>query len=109
MIEALPKPIADYVAASNAHAPDAAAACFAEDAVAFDENREYAGRAAIRIWIAESDRRYRPSLEISGFTRSGETAVLTGRVSGTFPGSPVVLRYVFTVRGEEIVRLVIEV
>ncbi|MDQ7830879.1 MAG: nuclear transport factor 2 family protein [Desulfovibrionaceae bacterium] len=109
MIEALPKPIADYVAASNAHAPDAVAACFAEDAVVFDENREHSGRTAIRIWVAEAGRLYRPTLEISGFTQSGETAVLTGRVSGTFPGSPVVLRFIFTLRGEEIVRLMIEV
>jgi ketosteroid isomerase-like protein len=109
MIEALPKPVADYVAASNAHAPDAVAACFAEDAVVFDENREHVGRTAIRTWMEESDRQYRPTLEVAGFTRDGASAVLTGRVSGTFPGSPAVLRFAFTLRGGRISRLSIQV
>jgi ketosteroid isomerase-like protein len=42
MVE-LPKAIAAYIAASNAHDADACAACFTDDAIVRDEGREVRG------------------------------------------------------------------
>ncbi len=107
MTDPMPRPVAAYIAAANAHDPDAAAACFTEDAVVTDEARDHAGRAAIRAWIAEADRLYVPAIAVRRVTRDGADVVLHGEVSGTFPGSPVVLRFAFSLAGEAIARLTI--
>jgi hypothetical protein len=101
----LPKPIAAYFAASNAHDADACAACFTGDAFVLDENRERQGITAIRDWKAEVTTKYLPVVEIISLTRAGGRIVVTGRVSGNFPNSPVDLRYDFTLKGEKIARL----
>jgi ketosteroid isomerase-like protein len=101
----LPTPIAAYVAGSNAHDPDACAACFTDDAGVRDEGRERRGIAAIREWMAEVSEKYRPTVEVIGVAETDDKAIVTGRVSGNFPGSPVELRYTFTLVGEKIARL----
>jgi hypothetical protein len=101
----LDAPIKSYIEAANAHDVDAVARCFADDAVVTDEGRDRRGAAAIRDWADEVSRKYRPTVELlSAVAVSGRT-VVTGRVSGDFPGSPVDLRYEFTVDGEKITRL----
>jgi len=101
----LPKPIATYIVASNAHDADACAACFTDDAVVLDERREMRGVAAVREWMDAAIKQYRHAVEvISSATADGKT-VVTGRVSGNFPGSPADLRYTFTLAGEKIARL----
>jgi ketosteroid isomerase-like protein len=57
MVE-LPKAIAAYIAASNAHDADACAACFTEDAIVRDEGREERGVAAIRDWMGPAFSRW---------------------------------------------------
>lgn len=109
MPQTLPQPAADYIAACNAHDPQAVAACFTEDAVVEDENKTHVGRPAIQAWIAEADRLYAPIIAVEGFTADGPTVTLSGKVSGTFPGSPVVLRFFFTLAGEKIGKLTIVV
>ena len=104
----LPKPIAAYIAGSNAHDADACAACFAADAVVRDEGRERRGTAAIREWKEEVTRKYRPTVDVIMSTTAGGRTIVTGRVSGNFPGSPVELRYAFTLVGEKISRLEIQ-
>jgi uncharacterized protein (TIGR02246 family) len=101
----LPTAIAAYFAGSNAHDADACAACFTDDAVVRDEGRKRQGQAAIRGWMAEVSEKYRHTVEVIGVVeRDGETFV-TGRVAGNFPGSPIDLRYTFTLAGEKIARL----
>ncbi|WP_300160445.1 nuclear transport factor 2 family protein [Solidesulfovibrio sp.] len=103
----LPKPVADYLAAANAHDPEAVAACFTARAVVADENREHVGRAAIRDWIAAADAQYAPTVEPLRVEADGPNVVLYGKVSGTFPGSPATLRFAFVLEGEKIARLTI--
>jgi len=101
----LPEPIATYIAASNAHDADACAACFTDDAVVRDEGREMRGVGAIRDWMDAAIKKYRHVVEmITSATADGKTLV-TGRVSGNFPGSPVDLRYTFMLAGDKIARL----
>jgi len=104
----LPKPIAAYIAGSNAHDADACAVCFTDDAVVRDEGRERLGTAAIREWKEEVTRKYWPTVDVLGFETAAGRTIVTGRVSGNFPGSPVELRYAFTLTGEKISRLEIQ-
>jgi hypothetical protein len=101
----LPKSIAAYFAGSNAHDADACAACFMDDAVVRDEGRERRGTAAIRAWKVEVTEKYRPTVDVIAVAQADGKTIATGRVSGNFPGSPVELRYVFTLTNEKISRL----
>lgn len=100
----LPKPIADYFAADRTDG-ESVARCFADDAVVADERRTHAGRDAIRRWRAEAAARYDYVSEPVAVARDGERIVVTSRVTGTFPGSPVDLRYAFVLDGDLITRL----
>lgn len=102
---ALPPPLDTYFTAVNAHDADRIALCFAPDAVVHDEREDRIGRAAIRTWADETGRRYRHSVEVlAGESAAGGVSV-TGRVSGDFPGSPIELRYDFTLSDGLIRRL----
>jgi ketosteroid isomerase-like protein len=105
--EKLPQPIANYFQAANAHNTDAVVAAFAEDALVTDEHREHRG-AAIKEWSDEVNEKYQPHAEMIDIAELGDKTVVTAEVSGTFPGSPVQLRYSFTLKGDKIVGLLIE-
>src|SRR6266446_2044755 len=57
----LPKPIADYFQAANAHKTDVVVLAFSEDALVTDEDREHRGVAAIREWSDEVNEKYKPA------------------------------------------------
>ncbi len=103
-----PEPIATYFAAANLHDVDAALAPFDQTAVVMDEGRQRTGLAAIREWIGETTAKYRPTAIITGVAPGTENTVVTARVSGAFPGSPVEIRYSFTVEDRKITRLEIQ-
>ena len=100
----MPEPLARYFTAFNSHDIDAMVGCFADDAVVRDERQEHRGTVAIRRWIEDTTARYRATVEVIEVTVDAKTSV-AGLVSGTFPGSPVRLRYDFTLAGQEIARL----
>jgi NAD(P)-dependent dehydrogenase (short-subunit alcohol dehydrogenase family)/ketosteroid isomerase-like protein len=100
----LPAPVAAYFAADRADA-EALARCFTESAVVIDERREHRGRAAIARWKAEASAKYRYTSAPLTIHVSGQEARVTGRVTGDFPGSPVELRWCFTLAGDKIARL----
>ena len=100
----LPKPIAKYFAADRGDAT-AVAECFTENAVVVDENHTYTGRQAIRRWKESATTRYKyTSKPIASEEVDGKT-VVTSRLTGDFPGSPVDLRYVFELDGDRIASL----
>jgi hypothetical protein len=102
----LPPAIAAYVAWSNAHDASAPVDCFAENAVVRDEGHDRRGIADIRAWKGEVTKKYSPVMEVlkSADAADGRT-IVTGRVTGNFPGSPVELSYAFTLEGGKIARL----
>jgi hypothetical protein len=102
---ALPGPVAAYVAGANAQDIRAVTACFDEDAVVRDEGHTRQGIAAIREWAQEVSEKYRPNVEALSVAEADGRTIVTGRVSGNFPGSPIELRYHFTLDGEKIARL----
>ena len=100
----LPRPVAAYFAADRAGA-DAVARCFTEGAVVLDEGREHRGRVEIARWKQDAAAKYRYTSEPIESWATGAAVTVLGRVTGNFPGSPVQLRYVFTVDGDAIARL----
>ena len=101
----LPAPIARYIDAENRADADALAAAFAEHAVVRDEGRTIEGLAAIKAWKAETSRKYRHTVEPLGVTPKGGKTVVLGRLTGSFPGSPIELRFIFGLEGDKIVSL----
>lgn len=98
-------PIDGFFASENAHDPSAIDRCFAASAVVRDEGKTIKGIAAIRAWRAESGEKYHHSVEpLAVFTEDG-TVVVTARVSGTFPGSPVTLSHIFEIERGRITSL----
>ena len=105
----LPEPIATYVSRANSQDPDGVVACFRQDAIVHDEGQTRQGIAAIGEWAGEVSRKYRPTLEVLEVSEADGVTIVTGRVSGNFPGSPIVLRYRFTLDGTKIARLEIAI
>ena len=101
----LPTAIAAYVAAENSGDPEALTQCFAEDAVVRDEDKTIEGLAAIKQWKAETRKKYQHTVEpLASVQKDGKTMV-TNRLTGNFPGSPIELEFVFTIDGDKIVSL----
>jgi hypothetical protein len=101
----LPKPIEIYISSENAHDPDALVTCFAPDAAVMDEGHIFKGLSAIKAWKVETKKKYQHAVEpIAVVERDGKT-VVTSKVSGNFPGSPVNLDFVFGLKGDKIASL----
>jgi hypothetical protein len=96
-------PVATYLNGSNAFDALAAAQAFAANAVVHDEGRERRGHDAVLEWLHEVIAAYQAKVEPISFDE--KSGVLTGRVSGEFPGSPIVLRYAFTLADGKIAAL----
>jgi NAD(P)-dependent dehydrogenase (short-subunit alcohol dehydrogenase family) len=101
----LPDSVRLYLAASTREHADGVAQCFTPDGTVHDESRTHVGSGAIAAWAKEAYDRYRFMLEIRNVVGSGDEIAVTAQVSGTFPGSPIVLRYAFRLAGEKIRRL----
>jgi ketosteroid isomerase-like protein len=101
----LPEAIAAYFTAENASDSEALAQCFVEHAVVRDEGRAIEGPAAIKEWQAETKKKYQHTIEpLASIQKNGRT-VVTVRVAGTFPGSPVELQFVFGLEAGKIASL----
>jgi hypothetical protein len=90
----LPDPIAAYFAADRRGA-DAVVRCFTTQAVVKDEGRTHAGHDAIKAWRAAAATAYTYTSVPIALDQEQGHHVVTSRVSGNFPGSPVDLRYRF--------------
>jgi hypothetical protein len=101
----LPPPIDLYFTSENTHDPSAIDRCFAVGAVVCDEGKIITGVSAIKAWRIETGEKYHHTVEpLSVSTRDGKV-VVTGKVSGSFPGSPINLEHIFEIEGGRIVSL----
>ncbi len=105
MTAKLPRVLADYFAATNAHDVGAMIAAFTEDATVHDEGRDHVGVSAIRAWMKETIEKYDYKVEPIESSRNGSRGVVLVSLRGKFPGSPITLQYAFTLSGERIARL----
>lgn len=105
----LPKSIEAYFDADRDGSPDAVAAAFAENGVVKDKGKTHRGHDAIRKWMADEGKQYTYVVEpFFMATENGKTQV-TAHVVGTFPGSPVDLRYIFVLADDKVAELEITV
>jgi hypothetical protein len=100
----LPKPIAAYFSADKADS-EAAAQCFTENGVVKDEGHTYHGQAAIKQWKREASARYQYTSEPFACEQRDGKFVVTSRLTGNFPGSPLNLRFFFGLEGGKIASL----
>ena len=100
----LPRPAADYFTA-DAVDSEAVAACFTDNAVVKDEGHTYQGRDAIKKWKANVSTKYQYTCEPFACEQTNGRTVVTCRLTGNFPGSPVDLRFFFELAGDRIASL----
>ena len=90
----LPEPIAAYFNADRLDS-EAVAGCFTKQAVVKDEGHTHSGPAAIRAWKTKTSAKYSYTSEPFAVEQKDGRYVVTSRLTGNFPGSPVDLRFVF--------------
>ncbi len=81
---------------------------FAEDAIVIDEREERHGTAEIRAWQTGAASKYTYTTEIIGADALGpDRYLVSGRLTGNFPGGTADLKWDFTITGQHITRLTI--
>ncbi len=107
MTTLLPTVISEYLAASDRRDIDAVVACFTENAVVLDEDREWRGHAGIRQWRETVANAFEYTVEVRG---AAERAQVDGlerhdvhiHLEGNFPGGTVDLTQRFGLRNGRI-------
>lgn len=84
---------------------EAFAQLFMESAVVQDEGKTYTGLEAIKRWKANASTQYQYTSVPIACEVNGEKNVVTSRLTGNFPGSPVDLRFFFQLRNDKIASL----
>ena len=105
MSQGLPPPLQRYFAAKNREDIAEALAQFSTSATVRDEGHTHTGHPAIRAWMEETTRKYHDTAEVSDVTVDGDSVRVAALVSGDFPGSPVTLRFTFTLDAGRIASL----
>ena len=83
-------------------------ALFTDDATVVDERETRHGTTAIRAWQTGPASRYTYTTDVLGTDAlTADRFVVTGRLTGNFPGGTAELKWDFTVTGGRISRLVI--
>lgn len=108
---ALPRVVADHLAACNAHDPEAFMATLAPDALVNDARREFLGHAAIRAWADKELFGDDVTLAVDRALDQHGDVVVHARVDGGFDKTglpdPLVLTYYFSLRDGLITQLII--
>lgn len=87
----LPNVVAELIKTQNSFDSTAYANCFTETAVVFDEGKIHHGRTEIKNWIEEANKKYQAVMKPIEYSETEHT--LKTEVSGTFPGSPIIMTY----------------
>lgn len=103
----LPPVIAAFFQSTNTREFADFLSLFTDEAHVTDEANDYYG-AQIADWIDRATADAKPTADVTGITRDSDQFVVTAQVSGNFPGSPVQLRYYFTLRDSKIATLLIK-
>lgn len=93
----LPKIVTDLIAAQNTFNSVAYANCFSETGVMFDEGKTHKGRVEIQQLIEETNKKYQSVMKPLEYNESDTTSVLSAECSGTFDGSPIILKFHFDI------------
>ncbi|MBE8724407.1 nuclear transport factor 2 family protein [Flavobacterium hungaricum] len=104
----LPEVIQDLIKAQNDFDSANFANCFSETAIVFDEGKNYTGKTEIQNWIEKASKEYNATMKPISFAGDAKEGSLKAEVSGTFPGSPLVLTYHFQLEAQHIQTLKID-
>jgi ketosteroid isomerase-like protein len=108
MFPNLPDVISRYFERDADRDIDAIVGLFAEDATVIDEGEERHGTAEIRAWQTGAASKYTYTTEITGTEELGpDRYLVTGRLTGNFPGGSAYLKWDFSIAGHHIARLTI--
>jgi len=102
---ALPDAVRDYLASSVTDDAGAVVRCFDPKAEVRDEGLTHVGPEAIARWAKAAREKYRFTLDLRNAERDGDAIAVIAEVGGSFPGSPVILRYDFRLTNGKIGRL----
>lgn len=91
----LPKVVTALIKAQNEFDSDAYANCFSATGVMFDEGKAYTGRPDIRNLIEGTNKKYQTVMKPVEYTENGNSGILSAACSGTFTGSPIILKFHF--------------
>jgi hypothetical protein len=105
MKENLPSAIQSYFSGKNARDFTMAVSGFSSSAVVKDEGGVHQGPAAIRTWIEGTAAKYDDRAEVRAASSHGDNVEVSAEISGKFPGSPILLRFKFTLDHGQISRL----
>ena len=97
----LPEPIVAYFSADKLDG-ETVARCFTKQAIVKDEGHTHSGPAAIKAWKVEASAKYSYTSEPFAVEQKEGRYVVTSRLTGNFPGSPVDLRFVFRLERRKI-------
>ena len=104
----LPDVISRYFERDSDRDIESIVSLFAEDAIVIDEREERHGTAEIRAWQTGAASKYAYTTEITGAEALGpDRYLVTGRLTGNFPGGTADLNWDFTIAGQHITRLTI--
>jgi len=107
-LEAVPDVIRRYFVLDADREIDSIVALFSDDATVVDEGQTRQGTTAIRAWQTGPASRYTYTTEVLGTASvTADRFVVTGRLTGNFPGGTAELTWDFTIAGDRIIRLVI--
>lgn len=105
----LPRVIATYLGAHQAHDIDQALGCFRPDASVTDEGRTYHGHDQIGTWLSRSASEFTYTIQMTGATSADRDHYdVVHHLEGNFPGGQVDLHFRFTLRDGDIAQLLIE-
>lgn len=96
----LPKVIENYVKASNESDMKNFISCFSKTATVLDEGETHTGHNDIKSWFTKTRSKYKFKTEPLEIVEKDDHFIMKAKVTGTFPGSPVVLSYRFQLNSE---------
>jgi hypothetical protein len=103
----LPKAIAHYIQAKQSHNTEALLATLADDAVITDEGKDYRGKDAIRQWSNATSSEFQATYDVTDVVEYDKETVVGVKVTGNFPGSPVILPIHFTLKDDKIATVLV--
>jgi hypothetical protein len=107
-LDGVPDVIRRYFALDADREIDSIIALFSDDATVVDEGETREGTPAIRAWKTGPASQYTYTTDVLGTTAvTAHRFVVTGRLTGNFPGATAELKWDFTIAGDRIRRLVI--
>ena len=98
-------PVAAFFEAERAEDIAALARCFDERATVRDEGRVIQGSDAVKRWMKDAKAKYHHTAEPIAVSHHKGKTIVTARVAGAFPNSPLDLQHIFVVEEGRIVSL----